>query len=322
MKPIYGDTNLKCQMTAVRPAKVVGTFLTGALFLSIMVVGASAVIAAPSSQDGRQEKVQDGKVVGGVENSRRAEELEHGNKFVEASKIIGEDVTDNQKNKLGKVKDLAIDLKTGHINYIVMSSGGFLGMGDKLLALPPQSFSLNPVQETALGFTGDKRILILNISPQIIKQSPALKNDNWETTLDPQALKNMYQRAGVRVPADINNAKTLSKASNIIGSNLITNQNEDVGKVKDLAVDIESGRAPYAVLSIGGFAGLNDKVIAVPTNTLAIGDKKDKLRISSTQDQLKNTPEIDQNNWKKSLENSATGAPQEPIPQTLERQGK
>ena len=317
MKLVFNSAIFKDDKLLIRPAKVVSMFLTSVILFVITVVGSSDVIAAPDSE--RKENVQDGRVIGGVENARRAEELEHGNTFVEASNILGQDVVDNQKNKIGKIKDLAIDLKTGHIRYAVMSAGGFLGMGDKLLALPPQRFSINPVQETVLGFTGDKRVFTLNISPQVIKQSPALTGDNWETALDRQALMNMYQRAGIRVPADVNNTFKLSKASTIIGSDIITNQNEDVGKVKDLAVDIEGGRVPYAVLSIGGFAGINDKVIAVPTNTLAIGDKKDKLRISSTQDQLKNIPELDQKDWKKSLENSATGAPQEPIPKTFER---
>lgn len=319
MKPAFSNALFKDDELLIRPTKIkiVSIVLTSVIVFLIMIIGSSDVIAAPDSE--RKENVQDGHVIGGVENARRAEELEHGNTFVEASNILGYDVADNQKNKIGKIKDFAIDLKTGHISYVVMSAGGFLGMGDKLLALPPQSFSINPVQETALGFTGDKRVLTLNISPQVIKQSPALTSDNWETVLDRQALINMYQRAGIRVPSDVNNTLKLSKASTLIGSNIITSQNEDVGKVKDLAVDIQGGRVPYAVLSIGGFAGINDKVIAVPTNTLAIGDKKDKLRISSTQDQLKNTPEIDQKNWKKSLENSATGAPQEPIPKTFER---
>lgn len=320
MKPIYGNASFNDGPLTVNPAKMVSTVLTGVIFFLIMIIGSSEAVAA--SESDRQEQVQDGRVTGGVENARRAEELEHGNTFVEASKLIGQDVADNQKNKLGKVTDFAINIKTGHISYVVMSTGGFLGLGDKLIALPPQSFTLNPVQETALGFTGDKRVLILNISPQIIKQSPTLKNDNWETLVDQQALQNMYQRAGVRVPTDVDNSQKLTKATAIIGSEVATNQNEDVGKIKDLAVDIQSGRVPYAVLSIGGFAGINDKVIAVPTKTLAVGDKKDKLRISSTQDQLKNMPAIDQNNWKESLENSAVGAPQEPVPQTMERQGK
>jgi len=304
------------QILVVRPEKALGIFLTGAIFFSIMTLG--PIKASAASDSNRQEKVQDGKVVSGVENARRAEELEHGNKFVEASDIIGKNVTDSQKNKIGEVKDLAIDLNSGRINYVVVSAGGFLGMGDKLLAMPPQSFSLfNDGSSVATG-----QSLVLNISEQIIKQSPALPNANWDGSLNQQALSSMYQRAGVRMPAELAKTQKVSKASDIIGGKIITGQNEDVGKVKDLAVDFEGGRVPYAILSIGGFAGINDKVVVVPTNTLSIGDKKDKLQISSTLDQLKNSPEIDQGNWKKALENSATGAPQEPKPETLERHGK
>lgn len=296
------------KMLVVRPMKGAGMFLTGAIFFSTMTLGTSEAIAASDSS--RQEKVQDG-----VEDGRRAQELEQGHKFVEASDIIGKSVTDSKKNKIGEVKDLAIDLNGGRISYVVVSAGGFLGVGDKLFAMPPQSFGLfNDGSSVATG-----QSLILNLSEKIIKESPALPNSEWNDSINQQALSSMYQRAGVHMPAELAKTKKISKASDIIGGKIITGQNEDVGRVKNLAVDFEGGRVPYAILSIGGFAGINDKVVVVPTNTLSMGEKKDKLRVSFTLDQLKNSPEMAQGNWRQSLKDSVTGAPQEPKPETVER---
>ena len=46
-----------------------------------------------------------------------------------------------------------------------------------------------------------------------------------------------------------------AKASDIIGMTVENYQNERLGKVKDLAVDVESGRIVQVILSSGGFLG-------------------------------------------------------------------
>ena len=53
-----------------------------------------------------------------------------------ATSIDGNDIRNRQGEDLGKVKDLMIDLSDGSVSYAVVSYGGFLGMGDKLFAVP------------------------------------------------------------------------------------------------------------------------------------------------------------------------------------------
>jgi len=55
---------------------------------------------------------------------------------VSASKIIGEAVVNRQNENLGKIHELVIDAKEGRLAYAVLSFGGFMGMGNKLFALP------------------------------------------------------------------------------------------------------------------------------------------------------------------------------------------
>src|SRR5690242_8496972 len=61
-----------------------------------------------------------------------------------ASSLIGMDVRNQQNEKLGDVKDLVVDLHTGKIAYAVLSVGGFLGIGDKYVAVPPNEFQMAP----------------------------------------------------------------------------------------------------------------------------------------------------------------------------------
>src|ERR1035438_6842186 len=54
-----------------------------------------------------------------------------------ASDLIGMEVKNNQNEKLGKVNDLALDVESGRIVYVILSTGGFIGIGDTLHAVPP-----------------------------------------------------------------------------------------------------------------------------------------------------------------------------------------
>jgi sporulation protein YlmC with PRC-barrel domain len=60
--------------------------------------------------------------------------LENG---VRASKIIGEAVQNDQNQHIGKVDDLIVT-SDDKITMAIVSVGGFLGMGDKLVAVPWQ----------------------------------------------------------------------------------------------------------------------------------------------------------------------------------------
>src|ERR1022692_3463421 len=53
-----------------------------------------------------------------------------------ADTLTGDKVVNRQKEDLGTIEHLMIDVKKGRLAYAVLSFGGFLGMGDKLFAIP------------------------------------------------------------------------------------------------------------------------------------------------------------------------------------------
>jgi len=55
---------------------------------------------------------------------------------VAADTLTGDKVVNRQKEDLGKIEHLMIDVEKGRVAYAVLSFGGFLGMGDKLLLSP------------------------------------------------------------------------------------------------------------------------------------------------------------------------------------------
>lgn len=59
-----------------------------------------------------------------------------------SSKLIGADVYNNEKEKIGEIKDLVIDNGEG-LTGVVVSVGGFLGMGESYVLIEPSSIALN-----------------------------------------------------------------------------------------------------------------------------------------------------------------------------------
>lgn len=91
-----------------------------------------------------------------------------------SSSIVGTNVQNSAREDLGEIKDLMIDLSGGRIAYAVLSFGGFLGMGDKLFAIPWEAFQV--VQE--------EEVLILNVAKEKLEQAPGFDKDNWPDMAD------------------------------------------------------------------------------------------------------------------------------------------
>jgi hypothetical protein len=94
----------------------------------------------------------------------------------------------------------------------------------------------------------------------------------------------------VEVAADIQTLSVGYRASTVIGSNVVNDTNETIGKIDDLLVSPD-GKRPYVVLSIGGFLGMGTQLLAVPYDTLLFVDKKIVLPGANKED-LKMRPQF------------------------------
>jgi sporulation protein YlmC with PRC-barrel domain len=75
---------------------------------------------------------------------------------------------------LGKVDDLVVDVDSGRLNYVIVSIGGFLGIGDKLFAVPWELFTVR---------TGDHEFL-LDIEKQMLRDAPSFERSKWPDMSD------------------------------------------------------------------------------------------------------------------------------------------
>lgn len=95
------------------------------------------------------------------------------------------------------------------------------------------------------------------------------------------------------VKVDPQSIATGWRSSKVVGSSVVNDSNEAVGKVDDLIV-MPNDKAPYAVLSVGGFLGMGSKYVVVPFSSFVIRDKRLVLP-NATKDSLKSLPDYTYN---------------------------
>jgi len=86
-------------------------------------------------------------------------------------------------------------------------------------------------------------------------------------------------------------------ASTLSGDRVRNSAGEDLGKIEDLMIDVQSGRIAYAVLSFGGFLGIGDKLFAVPWSALTVNEQEKLFILDVDRQTLENAPGFDKDNW-------------------------
>lgn len=82
-----------------------------------------------------------------------------------------------------------------------------------------------------------------------------------------------------------------ARASKIIGSKVYKGD-ASVGQIEDVLVDLNQGTASAVILSVGGFLGMGDKLVAVPVTAIKV-DSEAKFTTDLTKEQLANAPAFD-----------------------------
>jgi len=82
----------------------------------------------------------------------------------------------------------------------------------------------------------------------------------------------------------------------VIGSKVVNQQDEYLGKIEDVAVDVEAGRIAYAVLSFGGFLGIGDKYFPIPWEAFRFNVTGKRAILNVDKKLLENAPGFDKDN--------------------------
>ncbi len=112
---------------------------------------------------------------------------------IRASKLIGKNLENAQGENIGEINDLVIDGNSGKIKYVAVTYGGFLGMGEKMFAVPFEAFKVRPQQ----GDPNDY-VLTLEVTKQQLKGAQGFDDEHWPNFADRRFTSEIDRRYNVR----------------------------------------------------------------------------------------------------------------------------
>jgi sporulation protein YlmC with PRC-barrel domain len=113
--------------------------------------------------------------------------MEQFRRTLSARSLIGDKAIDASGQDIGKLEELMIDVITGRIAYAVLSFGGFLGIGDKLFAIPWSAIAVDEA----------RKCLVVNVSREVLERAPGFDKQNWPDLSDLSYAQGIYQHYGV-----------------------------------------------------------------------------------------------------------------------------
>lgn len=123
-----------------------------------------------------------------IAGTPRSESGGPGPRLMTASTLAGDEVVNRQGEKLGRIDEIMIDVPSGRVAYAVMSAGGFLGIGDKLFAVPFNALTLDT----------DNKCFVLDVPRERIEQAPGFEKDHWPEMADTQWGRHVHGYYGTR----------------------------------------------------------------------------------------------------------------------------
>jgi sporulation protein YlmC with PRC-barrel domain len=121
----------------------------------------------------------------------------------------------------------------------------------------------------------------------------------WANEGKAQANPGSSAGAGTRSGAPVNPQRSEidMRASRLIGMSVRDNKGENLGKIKEVVVDISSQRVRYAVVAAGGFLGIGDRHFLYPLNEFSEAPAGDYLIMNRDRDALQNASGFDGSDW-------------------------
>jgi hypothetical protein len=106
-------------------------------------------------------------------------------------------VVNKENKKCGDVDNLIVDLPAGRILHVIVSSGGFLGVGDALNAVPPGRFH----------YAANRDALQVDLTKEDLTRAPNFKSTDWPDFTDVDYSTKVYRSYNVEPYFDADNTR-------------------------------------------------------------------------------------------------------------------
>jgi len=111
-------------------------------------------------------------------------QVTEGTTFLPTTKIKGSKVINVKEEHLGKIEEVMLDTEKGRIAYAVLSFGGFLGVGNKLFAIPWEALESNRGE------------YLLRVDKSVLEKTGGFDKEKWSLTRD--ELAKVYMHYGLQ----------------------------------------------------------------------------------------------------------------------------
>jgi sporulation protein YlmC with PRC-barrel domain len=181
-----------------------------------------------------------------------------------AKDVIGTPVLGSSGENLGKISDLLVDAASGQIVYVLVSTGGVLGIGDTLRAVPIGALERDRDTTVRMNLPlSDWKTAPVYSDEQLVALSDQSKAEyiykyyrqSWEPL--PKADQSRIDPAAPR----------LVKASTLFGRD-VQSADQTIGEVEDLVVKLDDKSTALLVDPKGGVVGSAEKYV-VPFRSVA-----------------------------------------------------
>lgn len=220
-------------------------------------------------------------------------------RWQKASDLMGKEVVSASSGQdMGDVRELVIEPDGGRVIYYIVDFENELGHGDKWFAIPASLVRLS----------NDYKNVLLNINSGQINDANGFDSNNWPNIIDQRWGQQIHDAYGQRPYWQIETTDQRTaelrrppnrwqKAGDLIGKDVRNPQDENLGSLKEIVVDPDSGRILYGVVSFGGFLGMGDKLFAVPWSALKLSPDYKIAVLNVDKDRLKSAEGFDKDRW-------------------------
>ena len=222
-----------------------------------------------TAQSGQSESGQSA-AAGASSQKQQQSKLDPSN--AKTSQLLDTKVTDKQGKDIGQLEDVVIDLQNGKVHAVVLSFGGFMGIGDKQFAFEPKELKAGKGNQLTMDITKEK---LENREGFAQGQWPAMSDEYWGKV-------GGQGKAAAGGGAQKAQKMTLVRASELEGKSVSDNSGKEVGEIQDVTVDLNQGQVKNIAVQVkdgGGQAMVKPDALAQGTG--------DKLLISMSADELK-----------------------------------
>ena len=86
-------------------------------------------------------------------------------------------------------------------------------------------------------------------------------------------------------------------ASSIIGDKVHSREDESLGHIKDIMIDLGTGKIDYYVLEYGGLLGLGSKYFALPAGLLKVDEERKLFVFDQPKERFEKAPGFNDWHW-------------------------